>query len=245
MTATSPAVEITLRIPGAWPHPGELLERLPEGFRLGPEALQMPDGTKVEFAPMPPDEQFAGIFESSCRRPPALDELGTVRRYTVNVCLTGPGGSMDAARQMMQAGAAIVRAGAAGVFIDNSALAHGGEHWLEMADDGGVDALTFAFVSLVQGKEEVWTMGMHVLGHAEIVMRRADADADEDAIIDMMRYVASSDRPLGDGHVLAGEHAPRFTVAHSDDDPRHAGTPMHNPFGRWRLTSMKDIAEGN
>ncbi len=245
MTETSRAVEITLRIPGAWPHPGELLERLPAGFRLGPEALQMPDGTKVELSPLPPDEQFAGIFESSCRRPAAPNELATVRRYTVNVCLAGPGGSLESARQMMQAGAAIVRAGGAGVFIDNSALAHGGGHWLEMADDGGSDALTFAFVSLVRGQNEVWTMGMHVLGFPEIVMRRVDADADEDAIIEVIRYVASSDRPIGDGHILAGEHAPRFRVAHAASDPRHGGTPMHNPFGRWRLTSIKEIAEGN
>src|SRR5215471_16032006 len=137
MTPTNDAPKITLRIPGNWSHPGELLERLPEGFRLTPEELVLPDGRKIDFIPMAPDDQFPRIFESSCRRPPSDDELAAVARYTVNVGLTGPGGSMESAATMMRAGAAIVRAGGAGVFIDNSGLAYGGADWIELADDGG------------------------------------------------------------------------------------------------------------
>src|SRR3989440_4683602 len=110
---------------------------------------------------------------------------------------------MQAARTMMQAGAAVVRAGGAGVFIDNSALAHGGGHWLAMAEDGGPDALSFAFVAIVRGRAEVWTMGMHVLGLRDVVMKRADAQAEGFDIIEVIRYLARGEKPVGDGHVLA------------------------------------------
>jgi len=126
------APRITLRIPGSWSHPGELQERLPDGFRLAPDTLFLPDNTSIDFIPMPPDVEFPQIFESSCRRRPNDDELAVVERYTVNVGLCGSGGSLESARTMMQAGAAIVRAGGAGVFVDNSALAHGGEDWIKM-----------------------------------------------------------------------------------------------------------------
>ena len=159
---------------------------------------------------MPPDDQFAHIFESSCRRPASREELATVGRYSVNVGLAGPGGSLDAALRMMQAGAAIVRAGGAGVFIDNCGLAHGGGLWLQMLDDGSPDALTFAFAAIVRGDVDVWTVGMHALGFPEIIMRRADADANERAIIEMIRYVASNPKPIADGHLIADEHGPRF-----------------------------------
>ena len=152
---------------------------------------------------------------------------------------------MESARTMMRAGAAIVRAGGAGVFIDNCALAHGGGHWLEMAEDGGPDALSFAFVGIVSGEAEVWTMGMHVLGFPEIVMRRSDVDADGDAIIDVVRYVCHGDKPLGDGHLIGNEQGPRFQAAATPADERDIGSPMHNPFGRLKLTNLKDIAEGN
>jgi len=236
-------IRITLRIPGKWPHPRELLAALPADCRLTPKALILADGTKVDFDPMPPDDQFADIFRSSCRRPATPDELATVDAYTVNVCLSGPGGSQAAALQMMRAGAAIVKAGGAGVFIDNSALAHGGQNWLEMTEDGGSDALSFAFVSLISSPTEVWTMGMHVLGLRDVIMKRVDAD-DFD-IIEVIRYLCQSEKPIENGHILADLEGPRFTAFVEESPEMPEGSPMHNPFGRLRLVSTRDIAEKN
>ncbi|MDA1053546.1 MAG: hypothetical protein O3C40_24115 [Planctomycetota bacterium] len=238
-------VKTTLRIPGNWSHPRELIERMPDGFRLTPEMLILPDGTEIEFNPMPADDQFPQIFKSSCRRPATDDELEIVNSYTVNIGLTGPGGSMKAALAMMQAGAAVVRAGGAGVFIDNSALAHGGGDWNELAEDGGSDALSFAFVSIVNGRSEVWTMGMHVLGLREVVMRRSDLEADANTIIEVVRYLCRGDKPIADGHLLADELGLRFQVVATGSSESELESPMHNPFGRFKLVPMKDIAESN
>ena len=182
-------------------------------------------------------------FRSSCRQPATEDELATVNGYTVNVFLSGPGGSLQAARTMMQAGAAVVRAGGAGVFIDNSALAHGGRHWLEMTDDGSPDALSFAFVAIVAGKTDVWTMGMHVLGLRDVVMKRVDAD-DFD-IIEVIRYLSRGEKAIEDGHVLADLGGPRFQAFRQESPKELAGSPMHNPLGRLKLVSIRDIAETN
>lgn len=236
-------VTVCLRIPGKWSHPRELVQQLPEGCRITGEALILPDGTEVEFGAGPPDDQFAGIFRSSCRQPATEDELATVDRYTVNIFLSGPGGSLDAARAMMRAAAVIVQAGGAGVFIDNCALAHGGENWLHMTDDAGPDAVSFAFVGIIQGRAEVWTMGMHVLGLRDIVMKRADAD--EYDIVDVIRYMSQSEKPIDDGHVIADLDGPRFRATVHDRTDIPEGSPMHNPFGRLKLVSMRDIAGTN
>ena len=238
-------ITIALRIPGRWSHPRELIQRLPAGCSLSPEALTLPDKTPIEFGAMPPDDQFAGIFRSSCRQPATEDELATVDGYTVNVFLTGPGGSMQAARTMMQAGAALVRAGGAGVFIDNSGLAHGGRHWLEMTEDGGPDALSFAFVAIVRGQAEVWTMGMHVLGLRDVVMKRADVEEGAYDIVEVIRYLSQSEKPIEDGHVIADLDGPRFRACTQDSPEELVASPMHNPLGRLKLVSMRDIAETN
>lgn len=245
MNKTDISIETILRIPGSWESPRELIERLPTGFRLTPDALIMPDETEIEMSPRPPDDEFADIFESSCRQPAAANELAIVRNYAANICLIGPGGSLDAATKMMHAGAVIVRAGGAGVFIDNSGLSHGGRNWIEMAGDASSDALSYAFVTLVQGEHEVWTIGMHVLGFPEIVMSRNDTDANEDLIIDVIRYVCRGDRPIGDGHFLADEHALRFQAVSTANEEFEPGSPMHNPFGRLKLISIKDLGEAN
>jgi hypothetical protein len=245
MNDTNERLKIALRVPGDWSHPGELLERLPEGFRLTPEELVLPSGTKIDFIPMAPDDQFAEIFQSSCRRPPSDDELEVVSRYTVNVGLTGPGGSVESALTMMQAGAAIVRAGGAGVFIDNSGLAHGGSGWIELTDDGGPDAVSFAFASIVRGRHEAHTMGMHVMGFPEILMRSEDIDDQTETIVEIIRYVCGGGRPIGVGHVLADEEGPRFQVVAVTQDDIEPTSPMHNPFGRLKIVSARGIAEAN
>ena len=244
MNEPTAPVTIDLRIPGKWSHPRELVESLPADCRLTPEKLVLPDGTEIEFGAVKADKQFAQIFRSSCRQPARPEELAAVDGYAVNVLLSGPGGSLEAARKMMQAAAAIVKAGGAGVFIDNCALAHGGQNWLALTDDGGPDALTFAFVTIVRGKTEVWTMGMHVLGLRDIVMKRTDVESGFD-IVDVIRYLAASDDPVDDGHVIADQDGPRFRAVAQSSTEFPANSPMHNPFGRLKLVSMQDITEAN
>lgn len=245
MNEPADPITIALRIPGTWSHPKELIERLPDGFRLTGEALILPDGTAVDFGAMAADDQFAEIFSKSLRQPATSEEIETVNNYAVNVFLSGPGGSLDAARTMMQAAAAIVEAGGAGVFIDNSTVAHGGQNWLAMADDGGTDALTFAYVAIVGGRVDVWTMGMHVLGLRDVTMKRADMEAHDFDIIEVIRYLAQSEKPIEDGHFLADPKGPRFQAFVQESDPEMRNSPMHNPFGRLKLVSVKDIAESN
>lgn len=245
MNEPTAAVTVALRIPGQWSHPKELVTRLPAGYRLTPDALILPDKTEIGFGAMAADDQFAEIFRSSCREPATADELAAVDGYTVNACLSGPGGSLQAAQTMMQAGAAIVQAGGAGVFIDNCALAHGGENWLAMAQDGGPDALSFAFVAIVRGKADVYTMGMHVLGLRDVVMKRADVEADGFDIVEVIRYLCRGEKPIDDGHVIADLSGPRFQVFMQESAEGAAGSPMHNPFGRMKLVSARDIAETN
>jgi hypothetical protein len=245
MSQIGTAPRITLRIPGDWSHPKVIRNRLPNQFQLTPSSLVMPDGSAIEFTPMPADRQFAGVFQSACGRPPTDDELALVARYTVNVVLSGPGGSLDSALTMMRAGAAIVRAGAAGVFIDNSARAHGGGDWLAMSDDGGTDAISFAFTSIIRRPHELYTMGMQTMGFPELVMRSSNLTNPADAIVEIIRYVAREQQVIDVGHLLADEHGPLFRVVAREQDAFDAESVMHNPYGRLKILSMREIAESN
>jgi hypothetical protein len=244
MNKTDSSVIVNLRIPGRWSHPRDLIERLPDSCRVTPQALILPNGARIDLGFAPPDDQFPGIFRSTCRQPPTEKELAIADGYTVNVTLSGSGGSMEAAQTIMKAAAAMVRAGGAGVFIDNSVLAHGGELWLEMTEDGGIDALSFAFVGIVRGDTEIWTIGMHVLGLRDIVLKRADFERGFD-IVELIRYMVRGDKPVEDGHIIADMNGPWFRCFAEDGDPKIVGTPMHNPFGRLRLVELRNIASKN
>jgi hypothetical protein len=171
--------------------------------------------------------------------------MTVLKNYQVNIGLTGPGGSMESALKVMQAAAAILQAGGAGVFIDNSALAHGGSDWLAMTADGGPEAISFAFVSIIRGPDEVFTMGMQILGFPDLLMNADDVDPRGDAAIEIIRYVCGCDRPIDVGHVLADENGPRFQIVSRDRDEFESDSPMHNPHGRLKLVSAQDIADSN
>src|SRR5262249_33676992 len=123
--------------------------------------------------------------------------------------------------------------------------AHGGQNWLALTDDGGPDALSFAFVSIIRGKAEVWTIGMHVLGLRDLVMKREDVEARGFDIVEVIRYLARGGKPIADGHVIADLGGPRFQVFTQPSPEGRADSPMYNPFGRLKLVSMRDIAESN
>ena len=243
--STNEPVEITLRIPGTWEHPAQLVEQLPAGVQITGSQLILPGGAEFDITPLPPDDQFATIFRKSCRGKVTDEEFSKVDNYSVNVCLSGPGGSMESAYALMQAAEVILRAGGAAVFIDNSALAHGATQWCELSEAGNTDALTFAYVSIVRGVEKVYTMGMQTLGYPEVLMSRKDADENEMSIIEVMRYFCESSKRIDDGHVLADEKGPKYRVRNDPPAQFEAGSPLHNPWGRIRLVSFKDIAESN
>jgi hypothetical protein len=245
MADTAAEVTIALRIPGRWANPRELVERLPAGCRVTPESLVLSDGTEVGFGGAKADNQFAQIFRTSCRQPPTDEEMAAVDAYTANIFLMGPGGSLEAAHTMMRAAAAIIEAGGAGVFIDNSALAHGGQNWRDMTEDGSPDAISFAYVAIVRGQTEVWTMGMHALGLRDIVMSRTDIEVGGFDIVEVIRYLSNSDKPINDGHIIADLSGPQFRTSVLESPAKFAGSPMHNPFGRLKLVSMKGIVENN
>jgi phage terminase Nu1 subunit (DNA packaging protein) len=114
-----------------------------------------------------------------------------------------------------------------------------------MTEDGGPDALSFAFVAIVRGRAEAWTMGMHVLGLPDVVMKRDEAEADDFDIVEVIRYLARGEKPVGDGHILADLNGPRFQAFAQAAPGDLRGSPMHNPFGRLKLVSVRDIAEAN
>ena len=240
---TSDPVTITFRIPGNWAHPGEILKRMPAGYRLTPEALVLPDGQKVEFHPAPPDDQFVDVFQSACRTQLTEEEIQVVRSYTVNLVLNGSGGNLTQAWTMMAAASAIIQAGGAGVFIDNSALAHSGQAWMEMASSGDTDALSFAYVSVINGQPNIWTMGMHMLGFPDLEMDQDCGSGDE--VLEIMRYVCASKKPIGDGHIIADENGPRFHIFAKQDQRSKPASPMFNPYGRLLLKSARRVAEEN
>jgi hypothetical protein len=76
-------------------------------------------------------------------------------------------------------------------------------------------------------------------------MKRADVEEGGFDIVEVIRYLSGGEKPIDAGHIIADESGPRFQTVAQDSPARLAGTPMHNPFGRLKLVSFRDVAEAN
>ncbi len=164
------APEVTLRIPGTWSRPEEFYERLPRGCRCNETGLVLVDGTQFELHALPADEGFPGIFAGSCPKTPTESEREQIENFKVNICLRGRGGSIAAAKKIMEGAAAVISVGGAGVFVDNSGIAHGATDWLKLQESADDDGVYWAFVIAARSKDEVNSLGMRILSFRDAII---------------------------------------------------------------------------
>jgi len=233
------APAVTLRIPGTWSKPDEFYENLPRGCRSTEEGLVLADGSEFELRVLPADDEFPRIFADSCPKLPTEDEREQIENYKVNICLTGRGGSLQAAKRLMAGAAAVMAAGGAGVFVDNSGIAHGATDWLKLldgAEDGGV---YWSFISTVRSNTELYTMGMHVLGFRDaIIPSTGNEEHDSRHLHSFLGYTAFSGATIRDGELVGDVVLPSFSARMQPDDRCPPDAPMFNPYGRWRLVPL-------
>lgn len=147
---------------------------------------------------------------------------------------------MESASAMMRSALPLLKAGGAGVFVDNSALSFGASHWSEMAEFCDADALTFSLVNIIRGNQDIYTVGMHVLGQPDLIMPIKSAGEEGALIIDLMLKTATSGRTIEDGGQIELPNGQAFRVRKIPDEDFQAGLPMHNPWGRLQLSSDRN-----
>jgi len=244
--ATSATIEVTLRIPGTWQDPDEIARRLPAGFELRENHLVLSDGTQMEIYPRAPDDDFVQVFAGGCRNLPSVEERERIENYVANFCLLAKAGNLADATRIMAAAAAIVRAGGAGVFVDNSGVAHGGRDWLALThpendETGPIRAFVNAYRD--SKKKQISSVGMHVFGCRDLIIPDSGNERRDSEILQQLatRLLHSPDdfeaNPVEDVPELADSipELADWRIRHDNHQVAPPNSPMHNPFGCWRL----------
>ena len=211
--------QIDLRIPGPWRAPEELDAALAEAggeyeVTADHHLLHRATGRRLKLGVTPHDDQIHEIFDGSGRV--SEQDVERIASHAVKVHVSGPGGSPDAARAIMAAGTALVRAGGYGVMVDNCGNAHSVDDWLALAGDDKPGGLYWAFVSVSAGRDEVFSAGMHCLGFRDAEMLdpeglgAPDPQAAGFLLHNFLGYVYQSGNEVHDGDALGDEEAAMF-----------------------------------
>ena len=233
---------IALRLPGPWDSMhalSEALQACDAAYRVdGTELVHRLLGCRVSWAVSEHDvgitERFAGTGSLS------HEEVQRVASHRVKVHLCGPGGSIETARVMVDAATCLIRAGGAGVMVDNSGLTHSPQDWLDLSGDPDAGGLYWAFVAAAfDGDEAIaYSSGMHCLGLRDAELATHDIPDRQIAgflLHNFLGYTYQSGRTVIDGDTLDDESGACFRARHIACTRFASGTPCFNPYGVWRL----------
>ena len=226
---------IILGIPGMWKDRSDFLSAVIKNsdFIFAGNVLYHPPsrrGISTEISKPDPRLQRAFQIASGNRIPD--EELRAIDLHTMTPYLIGPGGSFENAKFMVQAAAAVLKAGGLGVKVESAGIAHSRARWLELENQElfiyGLDA----FVVFCHGTT-TYSCGMHNLGFRDAVFPSFVEDSVEMLRL-FLRYSITPAKPLSDRNtVTLGQF--KYRMHTRPCTTFAADSPFHNPYGVWSL----------
>lgn len=239
-------VEIVLAVPGNWLNRVGIVTAIAKkgrDYRLTGEILTNPatgESFDLEIAGHDPDliETFIPVGRGRL----SLKDFAALDHHTFTLYLTGPGGSLETARHIMDAAAALLWAGGIAVRVESSGAVHSVGQWLNCVrhQESDLAALSDAFVLLTQQDDLVYSCGMHNFGLRDAVISIKNAPEEPVRTLQtFLLYLMQENPELKDGTIFSTQpDLPHYRLKGLKCTNYPPGDLLYNPFGLWRLTKI-------
>jgi hypothetical protein len=197
------------------------------------------DVCEVELYDHDPD--LAQAFARAGRSSLGKEDLTAIAAHTYTVYLKTAGGTVEAARGIMAAAGAVLRAGGIAVKVESASVAHSARQWMDLASRGDREALYRAFVVLVGSRaaRQFYSCGMHNLGYPDALVAGDDPDAAASLLQTFLSYLLLEDPALASGHTFStSAKAPHYRLTLEPCTIFQPDNLFHNPFGVWHLLPL-------
>jgi hypothetical protein len=247
MENTGTPVSIVLGIPGPWESAQDLARAI---ATLGPDFV-FRDGELVDLAGdrrfqlelVEYDAELRRAYELANRRSLNTADLDLIDGHRHTAYLIGPGGSLAAAREMMQAATVVLAAGGFAVKVETAGVAHSARDWLTQTDrrDTHVGALYIAYVALVGNNAQLYSCGMHNLGFSDAIVAGLAADQAGELLRGFLMSVIHEQPPLVSGQTVVNDGiGAQYRLVHEPCRTFTTDDLFYNPFGLWRLLPLSN-----
>jgi len=237
--------QLIIGCPGQWKDQDDIIRSIalantsndaPEYLAAGNIFFNAKTKQTLEFEIYDHDPRMAEAFEIAGQGRLSPEELAAIDAHSHTTYLVHNEPSPDAARQMLQAAAFLLKAGGLAVKVETSGVAHSADRWRYYASTGSILSVYDALVVLVGGGEFNYTCGMHAFGLPDVSLT-TDVPIDEaPQILNGFNQWQLIDRPkVTDGATFSmASDEPNFRMSrceygYDEDDL------TNNPFGRWHL----------
>ncbi len=239
-------VEIVLAVPGNWLNRTGIVTAIAQkgrGYRLTGDMLTNPasgESFDLEIANHNPD--LIETFIPAGRGQLSLKDFAALDHHTFTLYLSGPGGSLETARQIMQAAAALLWAGGIALRVESSGTVHSAGRWLNCVryQDSDLTAIFEAFVMLNRQGELVFSCGMHNLGLRDgVISIKNVLEEPVQTLQTFLLYLMQENPTPKEGTIFSTQpDLPHYRLKGEKCLPYRPGDLLYNPFGWWRLNRI-------
>ena len=239
-------VEIVLAVPGNWLNRAGIVTALAKkgrGYRLTGEILTNPDtGESFNLEIDGHDPDLMETFIPVGRGRLSLQDFAALDHHTFTLYLNGPGGSLETARQILNAAAALLRSGGIALRVESSGAVHSAGQWLNCVryQDSELSALYNAFVILTQQGDLIYSCGMHNLGFRDAIISIKNTPVEPVQTLQaFLLYLMQESPELKDGTIFSTQpDLPHYRLKGEKCTNYPPGDLLYNPFGLWRLNRI-------
>lgn len=239
-------VEIVLAVPGNWLNRAGIVTAIAKkgrGYLLAGDILSNPatgENFDLEIAGHDPD--LIETFIPAGRGLLSLQDFAALDHHTFTLYLTGPGGSLETARQIMDAGAALLWSGGIALRVESSGTVHSAGQWLNCVryQDSDLAAIFDAFVLLNRQDDTVFSCGMHNFGFRDgIISIKNSQEEPVQTLQTFLLYLMQENPELKDGTIFSTQPGlPHYRLKSESCTAYQPGDLVYNPYGLWRLNKI-------
>ena len=195
-----------------------------KGFEL--EICERDDRMKDSF-------KFAGMVNRVSE-----EFLNEIDKHNYVVYLSAESGDLESAKEIAEAGNAILKSGGTGIKVETTGKAFTKEHWTELLTDFEESNLYQMYVldSISDGKETTYTCGMHNLGFKDSIVYNEEFQ-DSVNLLSIFGYYQLIDNPeIHFGQTFSTDmESPIFEIIEEKNQPNFGDELFENPYGMWKL----------
>lgn len=236
--------QIIIGVPGVWKSHTDVSRALAAqnnnyifaGFTLMDTASQV-----VSFVEMQEfDPRLVDVFETLGEPSITDQELQKIAQHSSTLWVLSSDVSITQARQIMDVGTNLLKAGGLAVKVETSGVAHSANRWNKLALSDGVEPIYCAFVNLIEGDEYFYSCGMHNFGLPDVSVTNALSSEEATNLLnDFNSYQLENLPRLDDGDYFSlAETSQRYKLTFEACEVYDLEHPLYNQFGRWHLLKM-------
>ncbi len=232
---------IIIGVPGHWPSRQDIVTSIAErsgGFLFaGMVLMEIATKKAYQLVINERDAQLAKAFEIAGQGTFTAEQLKRIESHTYTLYALSKDVSIEACRDMLKVGKALIESGGYAVKVESAGLAHTGETWKQLAESENLFDLYRAFVTLVGANEYYYSCGMHNFGLEDTTVGRDLPPEEAASLMNCFNHWRLAENPtLNDGETFSVSHdAPHYRLRKRRCERFREEDSFHNPFGIWHL----------